>query len=334
MDFGFQALANSVLPMSRAQRQQNEFSSNEARVARDFSAQQAELSRDWQEQIYERYNSLQGKLAQANEAGVNPLFALGASANMSPSSPNVAAPAAGGGTVSPVGQISDMTSAALGFGKLKAEIDNIKSSTRQMNARALLDEIDSISRGEINSNTLQQGVKAIQMADVDMAVKYKSIEEFTSRIANQEADSQVKNAQLGLIAAQVLEVDASKEEKLAAAASYWSAVGVNTEMADKLAAETLKISREIEHLDLKYWVDGNKASYDVYSFMLDTSIKEMEQQLKDAGLEKELEKLWAEVDHLRNSDMTSAVQVDNNLITNLLFAFCMMRSGGRKFSAK
>lgn len=249
VDFGLQALANSVLPMSRAQRQQNEFSSQEARAARDFSAQQAELSRDWQEQMYDRFNSLQGKINQANEAGVNPLFALGASANMSPSSPNVAAPAAGGGSVSPVGQISDMTSSALGFGKLKAEIDNMKASTRQMNAIALNNEIDSITRGDINNATLNQALKAIEVADVDIQYKTQQISDLVSQIDFRSIQGETEAARQNLFAGQLALVNAQVVTEAFAQAESFSRRRVNEMQLDVMSATIQQSLKQIDLMD-------------------------------------------------------------------------------------
>lgn len=287
VDFGFQALANSVLPMSRAQRQQNEFSSREARAARDFSAQQAELSRDWQEQMYERYNSLQGKISQANEAGVNPLFALGASANMSASSPNVAAPAAGGGTVSPVGQISDMTSAALGFGKLKAEIDNIKSSTRQMNALALIYEIDSATRGDLNGLTIQKSVKAIQTADVDIALKTAQIGEIASRIALNNSKVEETESNIAYLTSEVL-LNTKKGELMdSQIMEIASKIGLNHAEASYFLESVKLVQQEVEGLKLDNIVKDKTVFSRVDLLSSQAAIADFEAQLKEYGFDVE-----------------------------------------------
>lgn len=186
VDFGFQALANSTLGMSKAQRQMNDFNSAEAEKARDFSAleaqkarafsaQESEINRDWQEEMYSKYNSLQGKIQQAREAGVNPMFAVTGSATspmsaspVQPSAPVAAAAAASGSSASPVGQISDIVGAALSFSKLQSEIKNINAVTRRENSLAYLNEIDSLTRGDINSSTLANIVKLGKKYDIEV----------------------------------------------------------------------------------------------------------------------------------------------------------------------
>lgn len=155
-DFGMQALGNAILPLSKAQRQQNEYAAEEARKGRDFTAQQAEINRDWQEEMYAQYNSLSGKVAQARESGINPLYAVTGSATSSMSSTPPATPAsvASPGSVSPMGQISDMAGAMLGFSKLSAEIKNINSITRHQNAQAFIQEINALYQGRLNEATL------------------------------------------------------------------------------------------------------------------------------------------------------------------------------------
>lgn len=70
----------------------NEFNSDEANKSRDFNSAEAKKSRDWQE--YMSGSSIQRGVADANKAGVNPLFASG----MSGSSPSGAT--ASGGSAS------------------------------------------------------------------------------------------------------------------------------------------------------------------------------------------------------------------------------------------
>lgn len=287
VDFGFQALANSVLPMSRAQRQQNDFSSQEARIARDFSAQQAELSRDWQEQMYERYDSLQGRIAQANEAGVNPLFALGASANMSASSSPVPTSTASPGTVSPVGQISDMTSAALGFGKLKAEIDNIKSSTRQMNARALIDEIDSATRDQLNGLSIQKSVKAIETADVDIELKTAQIGEIASRIALNTSKVEETEANIAYLTSEVL-LNTKKGVLMdAQILEIASQIGLNQAQATYFLESVKLVKEEVEGLKLDNVVKDKTVFSRVDLLSSQAAIADFDAQLKEYGFDVE-----------------------------------------------
>lgn len=235
MDFGLQALGNAVLPMSKAQRQQNEFNSAEAARARDFSAQQAELSRDWQEDMYAQYNSLQGKINQAKEAGVNPMFAVTGSATspMSPQSPNVSAPAASGSSASPIGQISDITSAALGFSKLSSEIDNIKSQTRHMNAQALKTELEALWVDKLNAQSIAESVSRINLADVTMDEKRANISLLAAKVLESEATTEEKYAHIGKIAAEVNNLNADTDNKVATLQQIIASID-NTNMDTKL----------------------------------------------------------------------------------------------------
>lgn len=116
------------------------FNSNESALQRDWSSQEAERARDWNEEMYEKYNSLSGKIAQAEQAGVNPMFAITGNA-VSPMSTTAAAPSgasasgASAGSVgtpsgaSAVSQFVDIVGSILGMSKLKAEIRNIESQT-------------------------------------------------------------------------------------------------------------------------------------------------------------------------------------------------------------
>lgn len=243
VDFGLQGLANSIFGLSKAQRQQNEFNSVEAARARDFSAQQAELSRDWQEEIYGKYNSLQGKIQQARLSGVNPMFAVTGSATspMSAQSPNIVAPSAFGSSASPVGQISDITSAALGFSKLKAEIDNLKAHTRRENGEAFLLEIKGKYADSMESAKLSEIIATANRMDADSKYILAATEQVfanigkiyaetaeseertklvseqilkcISDVANINADTELKHSMLNQIGAQIRNLDADTQYK-------------------------------------------------------------------------------------------------------------------------
>lgn len=258
-DFGLQALGNAVLPMSRAQRQQNEYASNEARSARDFSAQQAEINRDWQEEMYSRYNSLQGKIAQANDAGVNPLFAVTGSAtsSMSTAPSSVAAPVASPSSVSPVGQLSDMVGATLGFSKLSAEIENIRSVTRNQNAQALKSELEALWVDKTNAQMIKESNRRIQSADVSDAEKVANTNLLIEKIFTEESTqaekaqnilflaSEIKNneAEMGLILARIANTDADTNYKYALTAGSLISNSANEKYLARLMASELKINQ-------------------------------------------------------------------------------------------
>lgn len=109
------------------------FQSGEAALQRDWSSQEAERARDWNEEMYEKYNSLSGKVAQAEAAGVNPMFAVTGNA-VSPMSTNASAPtgASAGSVGTPAGDSAtmkfvDIIGQIMGVKKAKAEIDLMKS---------------------------------------------------------------------------------------------------------------------------------------------------------------------------------------------------------------
>lgn len=278
-DFGLQALGNAVLPMSRAQKQQNAYASSEARAARDFSAQQAEINRDWQEDMYARYNSLQGKVAQAQEAGVNPLFAVTGSATspMSAAPPPVASPAASSGSASPVGQLSDMVGATLGFSKLNAEIENIRSVTRNQNAQALKTELESLWVNPLSEQSIKESNRRIQSADVTDAEKAANTNLLIEKIFTEEA-TQAEKAQnvltlasvakkneteMGLILARIRNTEADSRYKSALTAGALIANSANEKYLARLmhselninTKEAQKLSKEMRQMTLDYGHD-------------------------------------------------------------------------------
>lgn len=109
------------------------FQSGEAALQRDWSSQEAERARDWNEEMYEKYNSLSGKIAQAEAAGVNPMYAITGNA-VSPMSASASAPqgASAGSVGTPTGDSAtmkfvDIIGQIMGVKKAKAEIDLMKS---------------------------------------------------------------------------------------------------------------------------------------------------------------------------------------------------------------
>lgn len=194
---------NQYSGLSKSEQQQNAFNASEAEKARNFTAQQAEDERDWQEEMYAKYNSFSGKMSQAAEAGVNPMFAATGSSvtPMSPSAGIGSSPAASGS--SSRGPSPDMVGSILGFSKLKAEIDNIQAQTRSFNSQSLLNEIDSITRGELNEVTIGQAMQAIRTSKADESFKVAQTGEVASRVLNTDADTKVKVAQLGEIGSRI-----------------------------------------------------------------------------------------------------------------------------------
>lgn len=224
---------NQYSGLSKSETQQNAFNAAEAQKGRDFSAAQAELERDWQEEMNARYNSISGKIEQAQQAGVNPLFAVTDNA-VSPASAHVggvAAPVASGSASR--GPSLEMAGTILSFSKLKAEIDQMNAYTRQANGNALLSEIDALTRGELNEITIRQAMGAIKVSDADVALKNAQVGELTSRVLVQEADIKVKTAQLGEIASNIALNNASRELKMGQLQEVYASIA-NTNEDTKL----------------------------------------------------------------------------------------------------
>lgn len=233
----FDTIFDMFIGLNKAEKQQNNFNSNQAQAGRDFSAQQAEMERDWQEEVYAKYNSLQGQIAQAREAGVNPMLAVTGSATtpMSPSSPSVSAPVASAGA-SHTSSMSDLFDSALRFSKLKAEIDNINASTRYQDSQALLAEIDSQTRGQANEWNIKGVMQSILTSKADEQVKLQSIRESAARILNTEADTKVKSEQLALMGAQIGDLNASIDVKIAQLGQIAASISqMNADASYKLA---------------------------------------------------------------------------------------------------
>lgn len=235
---------NQFSPTTRQQSSQNDFNSSEAQNARDFSAAQAELERDWQEEMNYKYNSIPGKIEQAQMAGVNPMYAVTGN-SVSPVSahgPAVSAPAASSSGLSsnPMQIAGDL----LQFSKLKAEIDQMKAYTRQANGHALLSEIDALSRGQLNEATIGQIMGAIKVSEADVSLKNSQIGELASRVLLNDADVKVKSAQLGEIASQIALNSASTELKIGQLSAVAASIA-NTEMdTDLKAAQILLVGAQ------------------------------------------------------------------------------------------
>lgn len=123
--------------LTGAEQEQNAFNSHEAALQRDWSAQEAERARDWQEEMYAKYNSLSGKIAQAEQAGVNPMLAVTGNAvspmSASPTSPSGAYASAGGFASR---SFTDLVGTVLGLVKSKSEINLMDSEAERNRADA------------------------------------------------------------------------------------------------------------------------------------------------------------------------------------------------------
>lgn len=137
-----------------------QFNAHEAALQRDWSSQEAERARDWNEEMYEKYNSLSGKIHQAEQAGVNPMFAVTGNA-VSPMATSSSAPSgasASGGAPSGSSATSsfvDLVGSMLGMAKLKAEIENIQADTKKKDAEGEGQIITNETLREMNAAQLE-----------------------------------------------------------------------------------------------------------------------------------------------------------------------------------
>lgn len=173
--FGQQALQNRY--NSKEAQKNRDFQSVEAAAQRNWSAAQAEQAQDWNEEMFEKYNSLSGKIAQAEKAGVNPLFAItGNATTPAPTSAPVPSGASAGSVGNPTSAFVDLVGNLLGLSKLKSEIalteaeaDRIKSET-PYSVQKLMSEIANLDiRSELTGaqidNVLADTRKTVQSVE-------------------------------------------------------------------------------------------------------------------------------------------------------------------------
>lgn len=267
--------------LSRSEKQQNAFNASEALKGRDFSAAQAELERDWQEEMYAKYNSLPGKIAQAQAAGVNPMYAATGNA-VTPMSPSVgigSAPVASGS--SSRGPNLDIAGTILGFSKMKAEIDQMNAYTRQADSNSLLNEIDALTRADFNKASLGQAMAAIEVSKADVAVKNQQIGELVSRSLNLDADTQVKFSMLDEIASRIRNNDADTNVKVAQYDEVLSRIRNNDVDTNLKAVQAslvlMQVGTEREMIQLvKAQTKTEGAKFDHYRAMVNNLWKERE----------------------------------------------------------
>ena len=167
---------------------QRDFNANEAALQRDWSAAEAERARDWNEEMYAKYNSLSGKIAQAEQSGVNPLLAVTGNA-VSPLSASASAPsgaaasgAAASSSVSPSGHsLTDLLGTMMGFMKMRSEIDVNE-------ARAAKDVADAGKTDKESS-----WIDRLSQAQLDELVA--STEELSSRLGVNDSTANKLNAE-------------------------------------------------------------------------------------------------------------------------------------------
>lgn len=219
------------------------FNSREASLQRDWSSQEAERARDWNEEMYAKYNSLSGKIAQAEQAGVNPMFAVTGNAvspmqasSSAPSGASASGPSASGSAAA--SSFVDLVGSMLGMSKLKAEIENIKADTRKKSAEGEGQEITNESLRDMNVQQILESRSRIQFNEENTKL-------VTSKILNTDADTEKKGAELGQIASSIANMDADskvKEQQIAVMLSEISRNSKSEEVMDAQITELISRS--------------------------------------------------------------------------------------------
>lgn len=222
------------------------FSAEQASLQRDWSSQEAERARDWNEEMYEKYNSLQGKIAQAEQAGVNPIYAVTGNA-VSPmqtgaSAPSGASASSGSsGSVSPTGHgLTDLFGSIMGLMKTKSEIANIEADTKEKVANANKTDKETDWMDKLN--------------DAELKNIFASTDELESRLhlnnetANKLSAEANKFTQEGIRISKITDAEVRRTEAESLIAEYESSIakvltgeGVNTD--DLISAASIWLGR-------------------------------------------------------------------------------------------
>lgn len=211
------------------------FNSNEAALQRDWSAAEAERARDWNEEMYAKYNSLSGKIAQAEQAGVNPMLAITGNA-VSPMAASSSAPSgASASSSSPSGATAtssflDIVGSMLGMGKLKAEIDNIKADTKKKDAEGEGQLITNESLRDMNVQQILESRSRIEFNEENTKL-------ITQKIVESQASTEKIGAELGQIASSIANLDADTRVKEQQIAVMLSEISRNAKSEDLMDAQ-------------------------------------------------------------------------------------------------
>lgn len=169
------------------------FQSNEAALQRDWSAAEAERARDWQEEMYDKYNSLSGKIQQAHEAGVNPMLAITGNAvsPMSTSSP-MPSGASAGSVGNPAGSFVNIIGEMLGLQKLQAETRLINSEADNLDKNtSWIDSLNTISISKLQSD--------MEKNSSEVALNLQNVKESISRVTVNDSVVELNGAKVKLV---------------------------------------------------------------------------------------------------------------------------------------
>lgn len=175
------------------------YNANQAAIQRRWSSQEAEQARAWQEEMNAKYNSISGKIAQADAAGVNPMFAVTGNA-VSPASASSSAPsgASAGSVGVPSGSAAtngmlNILGAILDAKKVESEIKvNESVVSRNLSESQNLDKqtswIDKMSSAELDhlvssSAELQSRLRVNDSTANKLSAEFNKLVQETARIS-------------------------------------------------------------------------------------------------------------------------------------------------------
>lgn len=183
--------------------QRNQWDLDKMNIANEFSAQQAEISRDWQERMYDQYNSLSGKIHQAEQAGVNPMFAVTGNA-VSPMSTSTGSPS--GSVASGSGQksTSDILSSIASLIGLKSQIKKTNAETEAIQTQTDI----SLQKLSYELNNMQSSTDLNIQKVVESAT---SIEKMKADIGLTTRQAEVATEQMHYLIAQTNYINAIRE---------------------------------------------------------------------------------------------------------------------------
>lgn len=233
------------------------YNSKEAEKNRGFQAQQAEISRDWEEEMYNKYQSPSALMAQARDAGINPLAVFG---NAQSGPGGVSTPSGSAASSSPghAPQSPYMNGIALveSFAKmagLLTEIENMDADTREKESRTQYQNILNAFAEDSESARVallqkQGSLTDERIADVKAAiqVKYKTIE-----IGDSEILVNLSQHDLNVAAKTLKEMDAKQIETLTPIlADYYAAQSDEArESAALNAARTVQVGVQTDRTE-------------------------------------------------------------------------------------
>lgn len=246
------------------------FQSNEAALQRDWSSQEAERAMDWQEEMYAKYNSLSGKIAQAEEAGVNPMLAVtGNAVTPMSASPSTPSGASAGSVGTPSGDSAsmafvDIIGKVLGFKQVQSQInvDNALAEKyrKEAEGQSITNEtlrewnvtqiLEARSRIEYNNENTALVTSKILNTDADTEKKSAELGQIASSIKNMEADTDVKVRQLAVMTSEIIKNERSLDVMSAQIASMASEVGLNKERGKEIAQNVRNMVQEYGYRDV------------------------------------------------------------------------------------